>query len=257
MADRKQISLEDVRKTQLCMLDEVDSFCRENGIRYSLASGTLLGAIRHKGYIPWDDDMDIVMPEPDYLKFAASFKSTWLKCIDVRNDKSFRFPWANLVDNNSYSLSGGSVIGQGISIDLYIIHGLPSSDQDIERYYRRMNRICSTRLFLMKWEKRIHRRFPSVRIPFLSHVCRNYRNLAFSNQYDGTKKYIYHSDRMDWAHTYDLDLFSSMTDLVFEGHTYMAISAWERYLKQRYGDYMQLPPEDQRHPYHSFTFYQK
>jgi lipopolysaccharide cholinephosphotransferase len=62
---------------------------------------------------------------------------------------------------------------------------------------------------------------------------------------------------MDWAHTYDFDLFSSMTDLVFEGHTYMAISAWERYLKQRYGDFMQLPPEDQRHPYHSFTFYQK
>ena len=90
MADRKQISLEDVRKTQLSMLDEVDSFCRENGIRYSLASGTLLGAIRHKGYIPWDDDMDIVMPEPDYLRFAASFRSTWIKCIDVRNDKSFQ-----------------------------------------------------------------------------------------------------------------------------------------------------------------------
>ena len=60
MMDKKPITLEERKKIQLVMLDEIDSFCREHDIRYSLAFGTLIGAIRHKGYIPWDDDVDLI-----------------------------------------------------------------------------------------------------------------------------------------------------------------------------------------------------
>ena len=255
--EKKPLTLDEKREIQLRILDEVDAFCRKNDIRYSLASGTLLGAIRHKGFIPWDDDMDIVMPEPDFMRFYDSFKSDNVRCIDIRNEKYFHFPWAKLCDTHSYMASGKKVKGHGVDIDLYIIHGLPHDDNAIEAFYKKANRICSTRLFLVKWRKRIVRRFPVKTIPFYSMVSKKYRDLSFSNPYEGTKKYIFHSDRMDWAHTYDYDLFENTIDLDFEGHTYMAIASWEKYLKQRYGDYMQLPPEDQRHPIHGVAFYKK
>ena len=66
---RKQISLEEKKSIQLEMLKEIDAFCRNNNIKYSLAFGTLIGAVRHKGFIPWDDDVDIMMPLPDMLRF--------------------------------------------------------------------------------------------------------------------------------------------------------------------------------------------
>ena len=65
----KEITLEERKQIQLRMLIEIDAFCRKHNIRYSLAYGTLIGAIRHKGFIPWDDDVDIMMPLPDMLRF--------------------------------------------------------------------------------------------------------------------------------------------------------------------------------------------
>ena len=66
----------DLREIQLRLLDiltDVDRFCRSEGLRYSIAYGTLLGAVRHKGFIPWDDDVDILMPRPDFERFIASY----------------------------------------------------------------------------------------------------------------------------------------------------------------------------------------
>lgn len=254
---RTPLTLDEKRKIQLKMLDEVDAFCRKNDIRYSLASGTLLGAIRHKGFIPWDDDMDIVMPEPDFLRFYSCFKSENVRCIDIRNEKYFHFPWAKLIDTHTYYIEGKKVMRFGVDIDLYIIHGLPKGDEAINEYLKKMNRVCDVRLFLVKWRSRIIRWFPVRTIPLFSLVCKIYRDLSFSNKYEGTTKYIFHSDRMDWAHIYDYDLFEDTIDLSFNGHMYMAFSPWEKYLKQRYGDYMQLPPEDQRHPIHGGCFYWK
>lgn len=255
--NKMPLTLSEKREIQLAMLDEVDAFCRMHGIRYSLSSGSLLGAVRHKGFIPWDDDLDIVMPEPDFLKFYETFKSDNVLCIDCRNEKNFAFPWAILCDTHTFSEQGKALIGNGVNIDLYIIHGLPREDNDIDRYFKKMRHILFIRLYLIKVRNWICRRFPVKTIPFYTYICRKYREMSFSNSYEGTKKYIFHSDRMDWAHTYDYDLFENLIDLPFENHVYCAFSCYEKYLTQRYGDYMQLPPECERHPYHGGVYYKK
>ena len=78
-----EISIDRVRAIQLEILASIDSFCQENGLRYALAYGTLLGAVRHKGYIPWDDDIDIMMPRPDYDVFIKSYQSEENRVIDL------------------------------------------------------------------------------------------------------------------------------------------------------------------------------
>ena len=71
--DRKYINVEELKHIQLDMLSDIAEFCEQNHIKYFLAYGTLIGAIRHKGYIPWDDDIDICMPRPDYDKFLRLY----------------------------------------------------------------------------------------------------------------------------------------------------------------------------------------
>ena len=73
----KKIGIEELKELQLNILVDVDKFCRERNYKYSLAYGTLIGAIRHKGYIPWDDDIDIMMPRADYELFIKEFNSAF------------------------------------------------------------------------------------------------------------------------------------------------------------------------------------
>ena len=88
----QEITFEERKKVHLEMLIEIEKFCRANNIRYTLAYGTLIGAIRHKGFIPWDDDVDIMMPLPDMLRFKEIFKSKTMCYCDV--DTSDKYPYA-------------------------------------------------------------------------------------------------------------------------------------------------------------------
>ena len=128
----KEIGLEELKCIQLDLLQKTAEFCENNGIRYFLCGGTLIGAIRHHGYIPWDDDIDISMPRPDYDKFIKIFNKpeNYYQVIDMSNNSKYGFPFAKVHDTrtlvNELQYSRDSF---GVYIDIFPIDGVGEDKQ--------------------------------------------------------------------------------------------------------------------------------
>ena len=113
----------EMRKIQMDILLFIHQFCIDNGIQYSLAWGTMLGAIRHKGYIPWDDDIDIMMTRPEYDRFCKLFhdERSIYKLYDVHTDKKWIYPFAKISDERTIRVEKNALDEIGINIDVFPI----------------------------------------------------------------------------------------------------------------------------------------
>ena len=254
------ISLEERKKIQLEMLIEIDQFCREHDIKYMLAFGTLLGAIRHKGYIPWDDDVDISMPYEDMLRFKKEFMSEKLEYIDATKDRYFFYAFSRIAHKPTYSKCGLISNSYGVCIDLYPTIAV-SEDQEVNQM--NVSTLISHykfRNYIAKWRSRAIRYLPIRNLPFVQHIARRYNKKMVELFYQPGGK-LFHCiagplPAFD-IHTFDFNPFDDLIEVDFEGQKFMAPSKYHQYLVHRYGDYMQLPLEDQRHPYHGGEYYWK
>lgn len=139
---KKEIKVEELKQIQLDILKFVDKFCKENNLKYFLAYGTLLGAVRHKGYIPWDDDIDIIMFREDYEKFVTTFKDVNYKVFATEVNSKYPYPFAKVGDTRTYYMEEiKDVIDTGVNIDVFPLDYLPEN---------RIKDICNKRNFLQK-----------------------------------------------------------------------------------------------------------
>ena len=128
----RKIEHMECREIQMCILDEIARICKENGLRYYIACGTLLGAVRHKGYIPWDDDVDIIVMRDDYDKLITLLKDKnvpkpeWLEVIDDTR-KDYFCPFAKVTDNRTVIKMDRHKGDSGLWVDVFPYDGLPSS----------------------------------------------------------------------------------------------------------------------------------
>ena len=127
-----EINSEEVKKIQIQIIKEVDRICKQNGLQYFLAFGSLLGAVRHKGFIPWDDD--IWMPMNDYIKFKNIVENMNGKYIivDPLNEKNYRLGYSKIIDSTTYVVEEGSPAfeSKGVFCDIFPLMGAGNSKEE-------------------------------------------------------------------------------------------------------------------------------
>lgn len=258
----QKISTEELKKIQLDILDEVTKFCEQKNIRMSLGYGTLLGAIRHKGYIPWDDDVDILMPYSDYKRFLKEFVGYKDNLIVqyMGNDSSYRFTFAKVYDNRTLLLE--KTIKTGVYIDIYPVIGFPNEREKFETFvceFRSLYRPLKKMTFrynlnlLQRLLIKIKQLYMPSREKIIQGIENIYERYPFdSSEYGGVIPYYFTFRRYFRA-----DIFREYAPQVFEGKEYPAVKDYDTLLSGTYGDYMTLPPKEKQITKHIFKAYWK
>lgn len=254
-----KLKLNEIKEIELNILLKFDKFCKQHKLRYYLAGGTLLGAIRHKGFIPWDDDIDVCMPRPDYEKAIKLF-GVLDNRYKLRSNKidDFLAPFAKLVDLNTrvVSRTSNSNIELNVWIDIFPVDGLPEKIDTVKNiynrcyFYRGMLDLCDSKCVN---DKNIVKRIlklilKPIALMIGSHWFVNkLETIAMQYEYD-TSKYV---GAVTWG-LYGVDErmlkseFDKSVEVDFEGYKFPAFSCWNSYLRGLYKNYMQLPPVEKR-----------
>lgn len=262
-----------LRETQLASLEvlrRIVAICDEQQFRYYIAYGTLIGAVRHGGFIPWDDDVDIQMPRPDYdafLSYCDEHADELMPLVALRNTEARMMPYLiTRVSDATYRMvgeAGADVPEMGAFVDVYPLDGVSAEDaadpgklghihKDIVRYLRAANfeqgklgasaakllakRVLSTILGNpRKWEARVEA---------------SARALSF----DGSD-YVAH---LIWMSVMEPPVFprrcyDEFVTLEFEGLPVHAPAGYDEVLRIHFGDYMQLPPAEEQVPHHRYS----
>lgn len=256
---KKKISLEEQKRIQLEMLIEFDEICKKNDIKYSLSYGTLLGAIRHKGFIPWDDDVDIMMPMEEIEKLKKIFSSDNMLFCDIDTVKHYAYHFPRIAHKSTYSHDGMIGKSYGVCIDIYPVSLIPRSQDKQDAFFEEGKKLLERRLLLIRWRRLIIKFLPIYNIPFYNKAIRKYRDFMFSYKDNSDSLFFIFSGPITQKNIciFSKDLFSSLTEVEFEKNFFSAISDWDLFLSQSYGNYMQLPPVEKRVPYHGHPCYWK
>lgn len=266
----KEISIDESKKIQLNILKCIDSFCRKNEIHYSLAGGTLIGAVRHKGFIPWDDDIDLMMMRDDYERFLSLFKDEKYKLLSWHNYNEWESLYSSVVDPNTevyWSKSTKST--RGIWVSIFPIDRIPDDDVIVSKMINKVQRLSKGYILRLKassWTidtnvaynlaKAICRFFLKV-IPY-SMILKPAEKIITSYNDKETSRF---SSSSEWAFDIIFNFsskdFNGYEDMKFEDMKAMVCSGYDDYLKGQYGDYMQLPPEEERVARHDCRMYYK
>lgn len=252
-------TIEERRKYMLDMCQAVDDCCRQNGIDYSLAYGTLLGAHRHGGFIPWDDDFDIMMTRDNYEKFNKVFRDKRYKSINCFNCNEHFFGFGRIIDTETFNLMQPNIFGKrnrslGISIDLYIVDYIPENFGEQKKLFKDIDKLVRARLFIGR-VKNLFRKLGLIKNKFffLSWLCR--KQYLRSKSKNETKKAVCFAGGAANKIIYPVKVFEEYTDCKFEDRIFKSVTAYDEFLTKRYGDWHKLPPEDEREPYHGGDFY--
>lgn len=264
------VVIRDVQNVQLEMLIELDRICKGNGIKYQLFAGTLLGAVRHKGFIPWDDDIDVCLLREDYNKLLKVCKSDLDSKYFLQNyetDKRANLQFSKIRKNDTIFMSKScqnNDIHQGIFIDIFPMDNIEpdkllgkmhtklfnimfivTSSMDKSRCYSAKTPLIKyIRLSIYyllklipknvidKFTTRVACKFNSRETKYVSHLTNGVSKMR-------VKKYIM-----------EKDMFYDTIDGEFEGYTFPIPKNYHDVLTRNFGDYMEFPPEDEQYPHH-------
>jgi len=251
--------LDEMKEIQLSIMQRLHEYCEEKNIKYSLSHGSLIGAVRHKGFIPWDDDIDIFMPREEYERFCASFSkehnSLGLQIVNSHTTPYFGRPMTKVIDQRTVLIEPNYLFDDeiGVNVDIWPIDGVPDLTRDQLRHtkkikvllnvmYARILRLGACRNPKEKIAHIISSPFSAKRI--VHRIESELKKIPYSTS-NKVSCYVDPYKKMFEKSWFDNRILVPFEDKYF----YIAEDA-EKILTSLYGDYMKLPPEDKRKPHH-------
>lgn len=264
--DKKLASLKELQALELENLKILVDICEKNDIRYLMIGGSLIGVLRHNGFIPWDDDIDVGLPRPDYNKFVKIAKDYLPDYMDIKtmsSDPNYKCYFTRLINNKKkiYWDHGQYVAKIGVWMDVFPIDGLPSNSFMRKLHVFNVNvkkalyKFTQINYVTTNKERPFFERFliKFAKITKIGNLLSPNKTL---NSLDKTlQKIDYDSAKFAWNFSgcygkreiVPIDQLRGNRKGVFEGLTVTIADEAEAYATSIYGDYMTLPPEDKRH----------
>ena len=270
-----QMSMDELKERELELLDTFDAFAKEHGLRYWLGFGTLIGAMRHGGFIPWDDDIDLVMPADDYFRMielvnggAYVGENCRLSAAGIEQGAPCHVTFGKLYDTRSAAFqvelcpSCQNKVREGVWIDLFPLCGISDDEEEAKASIAALDHNWSfVRLATYRMDKasslkselaRLLLVLP-VRLKGFTHYLRQRDEIMKAlPSFETTQRSIIPSEPWYYLESED---FMGTDHASFEGRELPIPSGWDSALTTWWGDWRQLPPEDKRYTKHSFTVY--
>ena len=267
-----EISVEESKRIMTNILKYIDEICRKNDIKYTLIGGSLIGAVRHNGIIPWDDDIDIdigLLPN-DYenlIKCLKNSDSKTYKLLDMNTEPTYYYPYAKIVDTRTICIESNlkKINNYGIFVDIFKYNKIPNDINEIKKYY---NKCMNYRKLLYKsivinsdnFIKKIYHKIIGNLINIKNTRIITNKYIEFSEKYNDTNDT---NVMINWTpygaekETHSISNFDNYIDVNFENINAMIIEDYDMVLKRVFGDYMTPPPLEKQVPQHNMKIYWK
>ena len=261
--------MNDIQRTIFNIFVDVSRVLSENSIEYYANGGTCLGAVRHKGFIPWDDDIDITVKVEDYERAKQILIESLPSYYTIRhydNNKHYANVFFKVIDERTTCIERIDYkypdAYKGCFVDVMPISGMPDGKRKRERFCNKINfyrilsemRVYGEDALDLSWKKRL---YPFIK-PFIQskpsdYFCRKWFDLISKYPFE-TSTYTGYVWWFDVKRlTYKKDVFGTPTPLEFEDAVMNCPEKWDELLKQQFGNYMEFPPIEKRQPMHSGT----
>ncbi|MDO4978964.1 MAG: LicD family protein [Candidatus Saccharibacteria bacterium] len=258
--------MNDTQKVILDIFKEYKKICDKHGLKYFGLSGTTIGAVRHGGFIPWDDDLDVAMPIDDYLKFreiALKELGRGYELLDSRSRKTNPQMYMKVRDSRTTYIEGQYADKPryfgGVWMDVFPIAMCPSNKLKISilkirlRFYRKMDMLRNQYTFR---ESELKNKLMKILFLPVVYICKSdhylnrwERTLVIYNRKANNKKIILPwrlPPRRTYHNIFPCEFFESTEERKFEDTTMMIPTMYDEYLRMDFGDYMKLPPKSAR-----------
>lgn len=269
-----KVTSEEQKNIEIDILKWIKEICNKNNIKFMLAGGTCLGAIRHKGFIPWDDDIDLLMPYEDYKKFIEITKQSngQYKVLSPYYTKDYYYTYSKVVDTRTKLREKGmkEIEEMGVFVDVFPLFIQPMNQEEQKRYVKKIKKMEKKYAIYAHLEKYYKREGDSaikqlikLIVYFPGKVCSYFKKNSKEKLLKELEKYSnldseyvgYTVSAYGEKEIMEKSEYSPIKTAVFEGEEYPIANEWDQYLKNLYGNYMELPPVEKRVAPHNLVIW--